>query len=142
MAAPLISDIVTLPPISLHLTDYLPPAPPAPPVIPSYKRLKAQAKQPLLVDWGSDPAPEYYPYLSAIYPHPFMGLALFIASRIHQMRSGKSYLAAHTSWKNTDPNTTRPYCSATPQSSEYAILLRPVSAKLRSRLLEEVSDHG
>jgi len=93
IAAPLISDVVTLPLISLHLTDYLPPSTP---VISSYKRLKAQAKQHILMDWGSDPVPEYYPYLSAVRPHPFMRLGKFIAGRIHQMRSGKSYLAAHT----------------------------------------------
>jgi len=47
MAAPLISDVITLPSISLYLADYLPPAPP---LIPSYKRLKASAKKHFLVD--------------------------------------------------------------------------------------------
>jgi len=36
-AVPLIHDMVTLPPISLHLMDYLPPVPR---VLPSYARLK------------------------------------------------------------------------------------------------------
>jgi len=47
-AAPLVHDVTTLPPISLHLTDYLPPVPG---VVPSYARLKIRAKQLLLFDW-------------------------------------------------------------------------------------------
>jgi len=41
MAVPLIHDVSTLPPISLHLTDYLPPVPG---VIPTFARLKLRAK--------------------------------------------------------------------------------------------------
>ena len=44
----------TLPPISLHLTDYLPQIPGA---VPSYARLKLRAKQLLLSDWSATPAP-------------------------------------------------------------------------------------
>jgi len=46
-AAPLVHDISTMPPISLHLTDYLPPTPG---IVPSYARLKVRAKQLLLSD--------------------------------------------------------------------------------------------
>jgi len=44
-ATPLIHNVSILPPISLHLTDYLPPVPG---VVPSYTRLKLRAKQHLL----------------------------------------------------------------------------------------------
>jgi len=91
-ATPLVHDVTTLPPISLHLTDYLPPIPG---VVPSYARLKLRARQLLLSDWSSTPAPPYYPFPPSTRPHPFMGLGKFVAGRIHQMRSGKSYLAAH-----------------------------------------------
>ena len=53
-AAPLVHDGSTLPPISLHLTDYLPPIPG---VVPSYTRLKQRAKQLLLSNWSATPAP-------------------------------------------------------------------------------------
>jgi len=84
-AAPLIQDVSTLPPISLHLTDYLPPIPG---IVPPYARLKLRAKRLLLSDWSSTPAPPYYPYPPSTRPHSFMGLGKFVAGRIHQMRSG------------------------------------------------------
>jgi len=55
-AAPLVHDVVTLPPISPHLTDYLPPIPG---VVPSYARLKLRVNQLLLSDWSAAPAPPY-----------------------------------------------------------------------------------
>jgi len=58
IASPLIPEVVILPPDSLHPTEYLPHIPQT---IPSYKRLKARARQHLLEDWGPDPAPKYYP---------------------------------------------------------------------------------
>jgi len=57
-AVPLKHKVVTLPPISLHLTDYLPPVPG---VVPSYASLKLRAKQLLLSDWSATPAPRSYP---------------------------------------------------------------------------------
>jgi len=86
-AAPLVHDVSTLPPITLHLTEY---PPPIPGVVPSYTRLKLRAKQLLLSDWSAIPAPLYYPYPPSAHPHPFVGLGKFVAGRIHQMHSGKS----------------------------------------------------
>jgi len=136
-ASPLVHDVATLPPISLHLTDYLPPVPG---VVPSYARLKLRAKQLLLSDWSATPAPPYYPYPPTTRPHPFMGLGKFVAGRIHQMRSGKSYLAAHPSWEDPDADTSCPLCSEAPQTFEHAVLSCPSSTRLRSRLLQGVSD--
>ena len=50
--------------------------------------------------WRSLPLLDYYPSPLRLSPHPFMGLGKFMAGRIHQMRSQKSYLAAHPSWFN------------------------------------------
>jgi len=136
-AASLLHDVSTLPPISLHLVDYLPPIPG---VVPSYVRLKLRAKQLLLSDWSSTPAPPYYPYPPSTRPHLFMGLGKFVAGRIHQMRSGKSYLAAHPLWENPDADTPCPLCSGAPQTFEHSILSCPSSAHQRSRLLQGVSD--
>jgi len=132
-AVPLLYDVSTLPPISLHLTDYLPPVPG---VVPSYARLKLRAKQHLLSDWSATPAPPYYPYPPSTRPHPFMGLGKFVAGRIHQKHSGKSYLTAHPSWDNPDADTCCPLCSEAPQNFEHPILSCPSSARQRSRLLQ------
>jgi len=137
MAVPLVDDVPTLPPISLHLTDYLPPVTG---VVPSYARLKLRAKQHLLSDWAAIPAPPYHPYPPSTRPHPFMGLGKFVAGRIHQMRSGKSYLVAQPSWGNPDADLSCPQCSEGRQTFEHAILSCPSSAHLRSRLLQGVSD--
>ena len=56
------------------------------------------------------------------HPHPFMGLSKFLAGRIHQMRSGKSYLAAHPSWFNRELPTLCPRCRASPETFEHTIL--------------------
>jgi len=69
-----------------------------------------------------------------------MGLGKFVAGRIHQMRSGKSYLAAHPSWGSPDADTSCPFCFKAPQIFEHAILSCPSSASQRSRLLQGVSD--
>ena len=72
--------------------------PPAALMARTYTALRQRAPLKLLDRWSEDfPAPSYYPYLPRLTPHPFMGLDKFIAGRIHQMRSGKSYLAAHPS---------------------------------------------
>ena len=65
-AVPLIHDVSTLPPVSLHLTDYLPPVPS---VVPSYTRLKLRANQLLLSNWSDTPAPPILP-LSALDAPP------------------------------------------------------------------------
>ena len=137
MAAPLVHDVVTLPSISLHLTDYLPPVPG---IVPSYARLKLRAKRLLLSDWAATPAPPYYPFAPSTGPHSFMGLGKFVVGRIHQMHSGKSYLMAHPSWDNPDADTSCPLCSEAPLTFEHAILSCPSSARQRSRLLPGVAD--
>jgi len=136
-AAPLVHDVSTLPPVFLHLTDYLPPIPG---VVPSYAHLKLRAKQLLHSDWSLTPAPPYYPYPPSTRPHPFMGLGKFVAGRIQQMRCGKSYLAGHPSWDNPEADRSCPLCSEAPQTFKHAILAGLSSARQRSRLLQGVSD--
>jgi len=50
------------------------------------------------------------------FGYPFMGLGKFVAGRIHQMRSAKSYLAAHRSWSDESPDPTCPRCETGPES--------------------------
>jgi len=63
-----------------------------------------------------DAAPDStrYAYRPSLKPHPFMGLSKFDAGRLHQMRSGKSYLCAHPSWDDDGPNN-RPRLRRRPQ---------------------------
>jgi len=63
-----------------------------------------------------------------------------MAGRIDLIRSGKGYLAAHSTWENPDADTSCPLCSEAPQTFEHAILSCPLSAHQRSCLLQRVSD--
>ena len=68
-----------------------------------------------------------------------MGLCKFVAGRIHQMRSGKSYLAAHPSWSDEDPDPTCPRSGIGPESFQHAILTCPAREQARDLLLKAVS---
>jgi len=73
----------------------------------TYQAPRTRARNMLLQDLATNaPTPTYYEYPPSRAPHPFMGLGKFLAGRIHQMRGAKSYLAAHPSWSDQDPNLT------------------------------------
>jgi len=63
----LVHDVVTLPPISLHMTDCLPPIAG---IVPSYARLKLPSNQLLLSDWSATPAPRTTPIRLQCAPIP------------------------------------------------------------------------
>ena len=70
----------------------------------TYSALKKRIREKLLEEWASlFPTPGYYQHPPALSPRPFMGLGKFVAGRIHQMRAGKSYLAAQPTWPPTRP---------------------------------------
>ena len=97
----------------------------------TYQPLRTRARNMLIQDWDTDnPAPPYYEYPPSISPHPFMGLGKFVAGRIHQMRSGKSYLAAHPSWFDENPDPTCPRCGTVPESFQYAVLTCPARTRV------------
>jgi len=109
----------------------------------THQALRARARNMLLQDWATDaPTPPYYEYPPSLTPHPFMGLGKFLAGRIHQMRSAKSYLAAHPSWSDEDPNLTCPCCGTEPEAFQHAILTCPARARDRDLLLKDVSSLG
>ena len=106
----------------------------------TYQALRARARNMLVQDWiTDDPTPPYYEYPPSLSPHPFMGLGKFVAGRIHQMRSGKSYLAAHPSWSDEDADPTCPRCERGPESFQHAILICPARQRARDLLLKDVS---
>ena len=106
----------------------------------TYQALRARARNMLIQDWSNiDPTPPYYEYPPSLSPHPFMGLGKFLAGRIHQMRSAKSYLAAHPSWSDESPDPTCPRCETGPESFQHAVLTCPARTRARNLRLKEVS---
>ena len=92
--------------INSHLVSPTPALPPQSLMDNTYSALKRRAREKLLAEWSSlFPAPGYYLHTPALSPRPFMGLGKFVAVRIHQMRAGKSYLAAHPTWRSPDADT-------------------------------------
>ena len=129
-----------LPVTSQHLLCELYPAPPPGR---TYPQLKLLCRGLLMHEWEeAAPVPARYPYRPSLKPHPFMGLNKFAAGRLHQMRSGKSYLRAHPSWNDEDIPTTCPRCDEAPETFEHAILRCPAREPARTRHLQGVSDIG
>jgi len=106
----------------------------------TYQVLRPHARNMLLQDWVTDaPTPPYYDFPPSLTPHSFMGLAKFVAGRIHQMRAAKSYLAAHTLWFNENPDPTCPRCRMEPETFTHAILTCPARRRVGDLLLKDVS---
>lgn len=62
----------------------------------TYSALMKRVREPLLPEWSRlFPTPGYYHHSPALNLRLFMVLDKFIAGRIHQIRVGKSDLAAH-----------------------------------------------
>ena len=129
--------------INSHLLCPTPVLPPQSLMDSTYSALKNRIREKLLAEWASlFPTPGYYLHPPALQPRPFMGLGKFVAGRIHQMRAGKSYVAAHPTWRSPDADTSCPRCGLEPETFEHAILSCPSSEHSRTRLLHGVSDVG
>jgi len=87
------------------------------------------------------PDPARYPYRPSLKPHSFMGLDNLSTGRLHQIRSGKSYLRAHPSWDRDVPITC-PKGQAAPETFEHAILHCSAKEPSRTRHLQGVLDIG
>jgi len=75
----------------------------------TYSALKKRMRETLLTEWATlFPTPGYYLHPPTMSLRPFMGLGKFVAGRIHQMRAGMSYLAAHPTWRSPDADTSCP----------------------------------
>jgi len=82
--------VVTLPPISLYLTDYLPPFPG---VVLLHARLKSPAKQLLLFDWSTTPAPH-----TPVIPPRHAPIPLWVWESLLPTGSTRCALEKATSW--------------------------------------------
>ena len=108
----------------------------------SHPQLQLICKTLLMKEWvEAAPDQSRYPYAPSLKPQPFMGLNKFDTGRLHQMRSGKSYLRAHRSWDDDLP-TTCSGCDEAPEPFEHAIIHCHAKRPARSRHLQGVSDIG
>ena len=99
-------------------------APDPPPI--TWSALRARVTLSLSEEWASRPLPDYYSFTPSLSPHPFMGLPKFLAGRIHQLRSGKSYLAAHRpDWCQNPVIPTCPRCSSGEETFAHAVFECP-----------------
>ena len=129
-----------MPMINSHLISSAPSALPQSLIDNTYSALKKRVREALLEEWSLlFPTPGYYHHLPALDPRPFMGLSKFITGRIHQMRAGKGYLAAHPPWRSPAADTSCPCCGLEPETFEHAILTCPSRQGAHSRLLHAVS---
>ena len=106
----------------------------------SFITLKKESRAILLRQWSSlAPLPPGYSFRTSLTPHAFMGLSKFLAGRLHQMRAGKSSLAAHPSWFNKDLPSLCPSCRSAPENFGHAILHCEARQMQRRRLLQGAS---
>src|SRR5438270_8225683 len=133
LALPLLEGCSKAPLLDSRPLSPMPGAPSLPPhqvMVAACPALRAWARKLLLSDWAAAaPPPPYYSFPLQLTPHPFMGLGKFVAGRLHEMRSQKSYLAGHHDWGH-DPLPHCPQCGGEPETSDHAILASPSTAYL------------
>ena len=129
--------------INSHLVCPTPTLPPPSLMDNTHSALKQRMREALRREGASRfPTPGYYLHPPAMSLRPFMGWGKFVGGRIHPMTAGKSYLAAHSTWRSPDADTCCPHCGLEPETSEHAILSCPTRPHTRSRLLHSVTDVG
>ena len=138
LTLPLLEGISFTPLINSTLLPVLPALPSDEIMTNAYSALKRRAKALMMKHWRSLPLQDYYPYPLPLSPHPVMGLGKFMAGRIHQMRSHKSYLSAHPSWVNAHDSQLCPHCGYEPETFSHAKLPCPAKASARVRHLQGV----
>lgn len=140
---PLTKFAKTFPLLYPHLLPADQDPPPRPHPGRTYSALKSLLNGHLIKDWElQSPPPTSYPYQPTLVPHAFMGLDRFTAGRIHQMRAGKSYLAAHPDWGDPNPNKTCPVCKQGEETFEHATLYCTAKVRHRARHLPDLHSVG
>ena len=142
LTLPLLEGLSYAPLINSTLLPDLPALPSDEIMTNAYRALMRRAQTLMMEHWRSLPFPDYYPYPLRLSPHPFMGLGKFMAGRIHQISSQKSYLAAHPSLFNTHDSTFCPLCGDGPETFSHAILRCPAKASAQARHLRGVTSVG
>ena len=114
LTIPLLKHLSYTPLVNSTLLPNLPSLPSDEVLTKAYRTLKRQAPTLMIDHWRSLPLLSYYPYPLRLSPHPFMSLGKFMAGRIHQVRSQKSYLVGYPSWFNADDSQLWPLCGNEP----------------------------
>ena len=126
LTLPLLEGLTFAPMINSLLLPDLRPLPDDATMTAAYRALQRKARPLMIEHWRSFlPVPAYYTFPLSLSPHLFMGLGKFIASRIHQMRAQKSYLAAHPSWFDTSPSKLSTPCGDEQETFSHAVLRCP-----------------
>jgi len=108
-----------------------------------YRARNGRTRLLLLKEWrGLGLPPLYSTLLLSLTLHPFMGLRIFIAGRIHQMRAHKRYLTTHTSWSKLDEPRQCPRCCEEEETFSHAILRCRSTSYHREHLLSGLSSVG
>ena len=137
LTLPLLGGSSFAPLINSSLLPDHPPLPPDSVMEAAYFSLKAKARLLMLDNWPlSHPPPPYYCFHLSLTAHQFMGLGKFMAGRIHQMRTQKSYLATHPYWTSSDASRLCPLCGEEQESFSHAVLCPTAQAATRSRHLQ------
>ena len=142
LAIPFIPSTGNLP---ARLTHLLPSDTPQPASgLVTWPAIKSRLRAALGEDWeASAPRPGYYQFSLSLAPHAFMVLPKFLAGRLHQMRAGKSYLAAHRqSWREDSVSPVSPRCSSEDETFKHAFLSCPPRAWAKARFLPMVTSLG
>jgi len=136
---PLTPRLSRMPMINSHLVSPALAVPPQSLMDNTYSVLKKRVRELLLAE-GSRffPAPGHYYHSHTVNQRPFIGLTKIIAGRIHQMRAGKSCLAAHPTGRSPEANTSCHRCGLEHETFEHTILTSPFRQGARTRLLHPV----
>lgn len=91
-----------------------------------------------MVQWRRGVQKIGFPIL--VKPHLFMNLDRFVAGRIHQMQSHKSYLCAHLSWMGPNQDPLCPHCEEADETFSHAILFCSAKTTMIKEFLPSVAD--
>ena len=87
--------------------------------------------------WKLRNYPDYYGYRPPFRTcWRFMTSRKFTATRIHEMRAGRSYLKAQKDWRDPDGSPLCPRCEEEEESFEHVITVCPALAETRERYSE------
>lgn len=139
LTLPLLKDLSFAPLINSTLIPALTALPSDEIMTTPYRALKRRAQILMMNHWRSLALPNYYSYHLRLAQHPFISLRKFMAGRIHQMHSQKSYLPDYPYCFDADDSPFCPFCGDKPEMFSHAIICCPAKASARAHHLQAVS---
>jgi len=124
---PFTQGLTRMPMINSHIVSTALTVPPLSLMDNTYSALKKRVREALLDECARlFPMPGYYYHLPTVRPRPFIGMGKFVAGRIHQVRSCKSYLATHRRGRQRMPIPPAPVAAWNQQTSSTPYSPAPV----------------